>query len=230
MSALLYCLGETADDVLTSTNISSEDRKKYDSVMAKFDEFFGVRRNVIFERAKFNRRIQLPGESAEKYITALYQLVETCEYGLFKEEMLRDRLVVGMKDVALSERLQMDPKLTLEKAKRELRQKEAVQEQQQLLQTKSDGRSETLEAVGTAGRARGGRSRRGRGRFVSTGTNRNPIRGGQGGPSADKNSSQQPLCTRCGKPHHSPGAKCPASTAVCHKCHRKPELCRYLLD
>ena len=112
----------------TSTNISADDRKKYDPAMSKFDEFFQVRRNVIFERAKFNRRNQQAGKSAEKYITALYHLVETCEYGEFQEEMLRDRIVVGMSDVALSERLQMDARLTLDKANRELRQKEAVQQ------------------------------------------------------------------------------------------------------
>ena len=52
MSTLLYCLGGSTDDVLTSTNISAEDCKKYDSVLTKFDEFFKVRKNVIFERVK----------------------------------------------------------------------------------------------------------------------------------------------------------------------------------
>ena len=95
--------------------------------MKKFDDFFSVRRNVILERARFNRRNQMAGESAEAYITTLYSLVETCEYKAETvEEILRDRLVVGMRDTALAERrLQMDPELTLEKA---MRQKEAVKE------------------------------------------------------------------------------------------------------
>ena len=42
------------------------------------------------------------------------------------EEMLRDRLVMGMRDTVFSERLQLDPDLTLEKAKYAMRQKEAV--------------------------------------------------------------------------------------------------------
>ena len=37
--ALLYCMGEGAEDTLVSTGISSEDRKKYQAVMAKFDTF-----------------------------------------------------------------------------------------------------------------------------------------------------------------------------------------------
>ena len=64
-----------------------------------------------------------------------YSLAENCEYGAMKDEMIRDRLVVGLLDCALSERLQLDPELTLEKAKRAARQKEAVQEQQQSLRS-----------------------------------------------------------------------------------------------
>jgi len=55
ISTLLHCLGEEGDDVLSSTNITEEQLKKYDDVMAKFDEHFKVRQNIIFERAKFNK-------------------------------------------------------------------------------------------------------------------------------------------------------------------------------
>ena len=132
VSTLLYCLGEESDDVLTSTNISEHERKNYDAVVDKFDSFFKVRRNVIYERARNNRRDQMEGES-EKSITCLYSLVETCENGTLKEKMLRDRLVVGIRDLAMSQKLQMDAELTLEKAKKVIRQKEAVHEQQQQL-------------------------------------------------------------------------------------------------
>ena len=71
-------------------------------------------------------RSSTSGESAEQYITCLYSLIETCEYGTFKEEMLRDRLVVGIRDAAMSQKLQMDAELTLEKVTKSLRQKEAV--------------------------------------------------------------------------------------------------------
>ena len=49
-NTLLYCLGADAEDILSTTNISTENRKKYQKVLEKFDEFFAVRRNVIFER------------------------------------------------------------------------------------------------------------------------------------------------------------------------------------
>ena len=49
VSMLLYCLKEEADDVLSSTIIKADDKKKYETVLTKFDGFFQVRKNVIFE-------------------------------------------------------------------------------------------------------------------------------------------------------------------------------------
>ena len=71
---------------------------------------------------------------SEKCITCLYGVVETCENGTLKEKMLRDRLLVGIRDLAMSRKLQREMGLTLEKAKKAIRQKEAVHEQQQQLQ------------------------------------------------------------------------------------------------
>ena len=60
---LLYYLGEQGDDVLGSTNISSGDREKYDSVVGKLK----VRKNIIYERAHDNKQDQLDRETAEEY-------------------------------------------------------------------------------------------------------------------------------------------------------------------
>ena len=77
----LYCMDAKAEDVLTSTGISDEERKWHDAVMSKLNRFSKVQKNLIFETARFNQRNQSEEESIEQYITALYHLVETCEYG-----------------------------------------------------------------------------------------------------------------------------------------------------
>ena len=122
VSTLLYYLGGEADAVLTSTNVTEEERKQYAPVLKKFDDFFKMRHNTIFKRGRFNWRNQLDGETAETYITLLYGLIENCDYGAMQDEMLRDRLVLGIRDQALSEKLQIDAALTLEKAKTTIRQ------------------------------------------------------------------------------------------------------------
>ena len=143
-------MGENADNVLTSTHISEEGRKQYNSVIGKFDAFFKVRRNVIFERAKFNRRNQLPGKSE------LYALVETCEYGDLTDDTLRDRIVISIRNAVLSKRLQLDAELTLEKAKRLVRQEEAVNDKQHQLKGDSS-LLETSIVDGVVGKQRNSR-------------------------------------------------------------------------
>lgn len=217
ISTLLYCIGENAEAVLASTNVTADERKVYDTVLAKFDGFFQVRKNVIFERARFNRRYQQAGESAENYIMALYELAENCDYGALKDQMIRDRLVVGIRDSALSERLQLDAELNLEKAKKAIRQREAVHEQQQTLKGAADPSIVAALQHGHR-RQRGGRP----------GGGRPPL--SAGGKFAGKQRSNPPAktCTRCGKDPH-PRDKCPAKDSTCYRCNKKGHygaLCR----
>ena len=95
-----------------------------------------MHKNIIFERAWFNGRNQLTSESAKPFITEVHRLADRCEFKGMKDEVIRDRLMVGILDQALSERLQMEPDLTLDKTKWMIRQCEAVKVQQQILKGK----------------------------------------------------------------------------------------------
>ena len=102
VNTLIYTMGESADDILSSMGLSDEDRGKYDVVKGKFTAHFVKGINVIYERAKFNQRSQQEGETVDQFVTALHQLVEYCSYGNLREEMIRDRLVVGLQDASVS--------------------------------------------------------------------------------------------------------------------------------
>ena len=62
----------------------------------------------------------------------LYTLAEHCEF-TDKEERIQDGLVVEIRDTALSEQLQTEADVTLDIAKKKIHQREAVHEQQQLI-------------------------------------------------------------------------------------------------
>ncbi|UYV63822.1 K02A2.6-like [Cordylochernes scorpioides] len=104
-------------------------------------DYFIGKRNVIYERAKFNRRSQGETEPVEEFITNLYVLAENCSYGILKEEMIRDRLVVGVKNFNLSEKLQLESELTLEKAIQIVRQSESVKNQQKEIRQDTENRN-----------------------------------------------------------------------------------------
>ena len=129
VNTLLYSMGDTADDVLRSFKLSEEDAKNYEAVVGKFEQHFVRRRNVIYERARFNQRRQEPGESANTFITALFTLAEHCGYCTMHDEMIWDHIVVGLRDARLSEKMQLEADLTLEKAITQARQAESIKQQ-----------------------------------------------------------------------------------------------------
>jgi len=90
-----------------------------------------VRKNIIFKCAHFNNRYQLQGESVEQFITEVHRLAEYCEFGTMKDELIRDRLVVGIRDNSLFKCLQMEAELTVDRVKRFIHQRKAVKEQQE---------------------------------------------------------------------------------------------------
>lgn len=97
----------------------------------------------FLELARFNRRNQL--ETAEKYIMELCGLPESCEYDVKTAKMIRDRLVVGIKEGSNVYTATAGPDLTLEAAKRKIRQEETFWEQQSFLLKEHD--SAAIEEV-----------------------------------------------------------------------------------
>ena len=130
VSTLVYTMGVEAEDILTSFKLPAKDGSTYNVVKDRFERHFVHRRNPIYERVCFNSRMQQPVESVDSSVTSLYNLVEHCEYGNLREQMIRDRLVVSLQDANLAKKLQLEPDLTLASAVTRARNSEAVKGQQ----------------------------------------------------------------------------------------------------
>ncbi|XP_057686294.1 uncharacterized protein LOC130912315 isoform X2 [Corythoichthys intestinalis] len=59
------------------------------------------------------QRVQRPGENAESFIRALHEISKHCDFGAARDEHIRDRIVVGIRDKELSRMLQLMSDLTL---------------------------------------------------------------------------------------------------------------------
>ena len=110
------------------------------------------------------------------------------------DELVRDWIVVGIKDAKLSEKLQLNSKLTLETAIAEVRQSEQVKKQQAVVRGEDTA---AVEAVRSGSRPR----QKPRSKFAGA-------------------TSKPQTCTRCGKapPHGKP--QCPAREATCRACYK----------
>ena len=107
VNTLIYGMGDKADDILASLQLTDEERASYTTVKGKLDKSFIIKRSIIYERAKFNLRVQRVGEPVDNFITDLFSLGEHCGFGNLHDELIRDRIVVGLSDKGLSEKLQL---------------------------------------------------------------------------------------------------------------------------
>ena len=104
-NTLIYTMGEQADDIFISFKFTAEQEKNSEEVKKKFENYFIAKRNIIFDRPKFISRSQQVGESVHSIITDLYGLERYCNFGALKEALIRDRIVVGLQNRELSEKL-----------------------------------------------------------------------------------------------------------------------------
>lgn len=203
VNALVYCMGPEADDIMASFGLNEADSKKFDTVKAKFEAHFVKKKNVVFERAKFNLRKQEDGEAVDSFITSLYKLSEHCAYGNLRDELIRDRIVIGVRDKKLSMKLQLEDGLTLEKAISTARQQEYVKQEQAALKQEGGITGESVDYLKA-------------GKTYKGGHRSNPAKA-------------TPTCSRCGRGPPHPKSACPAATAECHRCHKVGhyrEFCR----
>ena len=92
ISTLIYSMGEEAEDILQSFRLTAEQQESYTAVKNKFGSFLIKRRNIVFERCRFNQRRQKEGEYVASVINDVCTLAEHCGYGELQEELIRDRL------------------------------------------------------------------------------------------------------------------------------------------
>mgnify|MGYP000067250698 CR=1 FL=1 len=71
---------------------------------------------VIAERFKFHKAEQQESESIRDFLARLKKLAETCEFGGYREEAIRDRFVCGLKERTIQRKLLAVADLTLQSA------------------------------------------------------------------------------------------------------------------
>ncbi|GFN90987.1 Pol polyprotein [Plakobranchus ocellatus] len=195
VGTLLYSMGDIADDILSVVRLD-EAKATYNEKLSALDGYFNSKKNTIFARARFNRRVQQSGESVDAFIQDLHRLADECNYLTLKEELIRDRIVVGVRDDELSKQLQGKQDLDLTEAIRLSRQAEARTEGQNILRPRVDLVHKFKPAAAK--------------RFSQPKQQPQPSRANPG-----------KKCGNCGKaPLHKKEA-CPARSAICHSCNKK---------
>ncbi|KAK3768859.1 hypothetical protein RRG08_041521 [Elysia crispata] len=88
----------------------------YTEIVDVLKNHHNPRPSTIVQRFKFNTRVHGASESIRTFVAELKRLSEFCEYNDSLEEMLRDRLVCGINNRRIQQRLLSERSLTFAKA------------------------------------------------------------------------------------------------------------------
>ncbi|CAH8560353.1 unnamed protein product [Dicrocoelium dendriticum] len=109
-----HAIGDDARRVLETLKFGGQ-KADLSEVMRTFGEFCEARVNETYQRYLFFGRDRLPGESFERYITELKLLARTCNFcECMKESLIRDRIVIGIRNDELTRRFLRQRNLSLE--------------------------------------------------------------------------------------------------------------------
>ncbi|XP_031327272.1 uncharacterized protein LOC116158601 isoform X1 [Photinus pyralis] len=194
VAMLLNTIGDDGLQLFNTFNLSNEDRKDIGKVLQCFEDHCIPRKNHVFNRYKFFNRNQAEGESFDNFLTDLKKIAKICEFEKQEESLVRDKIILGIRDRGLQEALLREADINLEKASNLCRAAEVSKQQVKLMR---EGKGNELNI----NKLKIGHSKKG----TNSGSSEN-----------GHNDNYQ--CKKCGKTHAI--RACPAYGLKCNQCGR----------
>ena len=179
---------------------STPGEKSYNELVQSLTAHFEPKPSEIVQRFRFNTRFRKTGESIAKYVSELRALAQYCNFGETLETMLRDRLVCGINNEKIQNRLLSETELTYQKALSLAQSSEAAAQNVKELQQRHPF---TSEAESKPSDFQSGICK------VGEGSNRN--------------FEKKSVCYRCGREGHM-ASKCKFRDSTCHQCGKRGHL------
>ena len=97
VATLISIMGQECYKIYKNLPLSDAERKSSSTIIEKLTAEFESKRNIIYERYLYNSTIQETDESFDRFLNRLREHISHCKYAAL-EEMLRDRIVIGIDD------------------------------------------------------------------------------------------------------------------------------------
>ena len=128
-------MGKECLQLFMNLKLSEENRNDLSKCVDAFEAYFKPKCNIVYERFQFNACVQNTRENVDSYVNRLRKLASSCDYGELTDQLIRDRLIIGLLDKRTQERLLKEPTLTLDKAVDLARASEIAKKQVESMKT-----------------------------------------------------------------------------------------------
>ncbi|XP_055307026.1 uncharacterized protein LOC129571275 [Sitodiplosis mosellana] len=237
INTFLNAVGPDAVEIYDTFDLTAIQRAQYTAVTEAFATFCAAHKNTVYERYNFYQRNQKEGESFDSFLMDIKILVKSCEFNAATNEMLRDRIVMGVSDKKLQTKLLETAHLTYDGAVDKCRASEATKEHtEKMCKTKEvhELKTQTIaytrnsknhnnkniqkqndkRATTWHGNTQNAHNTQYRSSRNSSNSNNNR---NENKNDYDRNGSNHSKCKRCGYSHDVKG-KCPAHGKTCNVC------------
>ena len=211
VALFLYSIGPAAVKIYNSFDLSEANRHKLSEIIKEFDKFVIGETNEMYERSIFNSRDQKEGESIDTYVGELRTLAQSCNFcTCLHDTLIRDRIVLGLRDRGTRKRLLRQGKLTVQKCI-EIAKSDEVSNTQIKNMDQTTPEPQDVHKVKTTKPKKSER--------------KNPKQTDWDNPNRkhnnDKLSTSGKPCDFCGRKHRRGRANCAAWGCVCGACGKK---------
>lgn len=138
VAILLHTIGEEAYEKFETFDLTSDNRKKYNVVIAAFEAYCVPKKNESINRHVFFHRSQGESESFDIFLTDLKRLSADCEFGNLKDSLIKDRIIGGIRDNGVKSRLLREDDLTLDRCVKLCQAAELAEKQLQTLKSEPE--------------------------------------------------------------------------------------------
>lgn len=105
-ATFLMIVGEDARKTYSTFDFATDEEKSDVEVLkVKLEAFYKPALNLAYHEFRFGKRDQKDGESFNDWLTDLRVLAKSCELGQLEERMLRSRIILGIRDKTLQDKL-----------------------------------------------------------------------------------------------------------------------------
>ena len=129
VSALIYTMGREAEHVYKSFTLADGDDAKFDVIVIEVWWTFRAETEHNSWAGTFSRKDPKARRDSRIVRTKSLRISQHCDFGDSRDQQIRDRIVIGILDRGVSQKLQLKSDLTLEVVIQIARQSEVVKSQ-----------------------------------------------------------------------------------------------------
>ncbi|GBP61465.1 Endogenous retrovirus group K member 8 Pol protein [Eumeta japonica] len=115
-ATFMAVIGSDAIEIYNSFNLSNVDQNNLQIIKERFREYFAPKTNISFERYIFFKIEQNEDERFNKFLTRIKTQASKCEFDQLFDEILKDKIVFGIRSSQVREKLLTENRLDLNKA------------------------------------------------------------------------------------------------------------------